>query len=75
MRVSLPQDASTLIGALMKSHHARHCGSGSPSKPTLAVGGWASIKFRGDQPECIERWEYIYRAIKLSKPMDESPSL
>jgi len=34
----------------------------------------ASIKFRGDQPESIERWEYIYRAIKLSKPMDESPS-
>jgi transcriptional regulator with XRE-family HTH domain len=40
--------------------------------PRTDVDMLASIKFRGDQPETAERWEYIYRAIKLSKPMDES---
>lgn len=40
--------------------------------PRADVDMLASIRFRGDQPESIERWEYIYRAIKLSKPMDES---
>lgn len=41
--------------------------------PRADVDMLASIKFRGDQPETVERWEYIYRAIKLSKPMDGSP--
>lgn len=40
--------------------------------PRADVDMLASIRFRGDQPESMERWEYIYRAIKLSKPMDES---
>jgi transcriptional regulator with XRE-family HTH domain len=31
----------------------------------------ASIRFRGDQPQTVKRWEFIYQAIRNSKPMDK----
>ncbi len=30
----------------------------------------ASIQFRGDQPQTVKRWEFIYEAIRSSKRMD-----
>jgi transcriptional regulator with XRE-family HTH domain len=32
----------------------------------------ASIQWRGDGPKTIERWEYIYRAIVMSRQLDDS---
>jgi transcriptional regulator with XRE-family HTH domain len=34
----------------------------------------ASIQFRGDQPRTVERWRFIYEAIKNSELMDRSGS-
>ena len=40
--------------------------------PKSDVEMLASIRFRGNQPESAERWEFIYRAIKHSRSMDEA---
>jgi transcriptional regulator with XRE-family HTH domain len=34
----------------------------------------ASIQFRGDQPRTVDRWRFIYEAIKNSERMDRSPA-
>lgn len=31
----------------------------------------ASIQWRGEQPQTVERWKYIYRAIVMSRPLDD----
>lgn len=31
----------------------------------------ASIKFRGDPPKTIDRWRYIYQAIRTSRELDD----
>jgi transcriptional regulator with XRE-family HTH domain len=38
--------------------------------PESDVEMLASIRFRGDQPQTVKRWEFIYQAIRNSKPMD-----
>ena len=32
----------------------------------------ASIQWRGDQPNTVARWRYIYQAIVMSRPMDDT---
>lgn len=38
--------------------------------PKADIDMLASIQFRGDRPETVERWAFIYQAIKHSKSMD-----
>jgi transcriptional regulator with XRE-family HTH domain len=38
--------------------------------PERDVEMLASIQFRGDQPQTVKRWEFIYEAIRNSKRMD-----
>lgn len=39
--------------------------------PETDIEMLASIRFRGDQPQTVERWAFIYDAIRNSKPMDK----
>ncbi len=39
--------------------------------PQADVRMLASIQWRGDPPRTVERWRYIYQAIKLSRELDE----
>lgn len=32
----------------------------------------ASIQWRGELPQTVERWKYIYQAIVMSRPLDSS---
>jgi transcriptional regulator with XRE-family HTH domain len=38
--------------------------------PEADVRMLATIRFRGQQPQTKERWEYIYRAIRMSESID-----
>jgi transcriptional regulator with XRE-family HTH domain len=40
--------------------------------PEADVDMLASIQFRGDRPRTVERWRFIYEAIKNSERMDRS---
>lgn len=40
--------------------------------PESDVQMLASIRFRGEQPRTVERWRFIYQAIKSSRGMDDS---
>jgi transcriptional regulator with XRE-family HTH domain len=40
------------------------------SLPEADIEMLAGIRFRGDEPQTPERWEFIYQAIKNSAPMD-----
>lgn len=39
--------------------------------PEADINMLASIRFRGEQPKTVERWEYIYSAIRGSRWLDE----
>jgi transcriptional regulator with XRE-family HTH domain len=39
--------------------------------PESDVEMLASIRFRGEQPQTVKRWEFIYEAIRNSRPMDK----
>lgn len=39
--------------------------------PQSDVRMLAAIKFRGEQPQSIDRWRYIYQAISNSRNLDE----
>jgi transcriptional regulator with XRE-family HTH domain len=38
--------------------------------PDADIEMLAGIRFRGEEPQTSERWEFIYQAIKNSAPMD-----
>lgn len=40
--------------------------------PESDIAMLASISFRGDQPNTVERWAFIYDAIRNSEPMDRA---
>ena len=40
--------------------------------PPSDVEMLASIRFRGDRPQSVDRWAFIYNAIKTSASMDQS---
>jgi transcriptional regulator with XRE-family HTH domain len=42
--------------------------------PEADVEMLASIQFRGDQPRTVDRWRFIYEAIKNSERMDRPSS-
>lgn len=44
----------------------------SRNLPDADVEMLAGIRFRGDEPQTPERWEFIYQAIKNSAPMDRT---
>lgn len=39
--------------------------------PEADIQMLASVQFRGERPSSVQRWEYIYNAIRHSEPMDE----
>lgn len=39
--------------------------------PETDIEMLATIKFRGDRPKSVARWEYIYRSIRMSRNLDE----
>lgn len=39
--------------------------------PEADIEMLASIRFRGEEPRTVERWQFIYQAIKNSAPMDD----
>lgn len=39
--------------------------------PNSDVQMLASIQFRGDAPKTVERWRYIYQAIRTSRQLDD----
>jgi transcriptional regulator with XRE-family HTH domain len=45
----------------------------SRNLPEADIEMLAGIRFRGDEPQSPERWEFIYQAIKNSAPMDQAP--
>jgi transcriptional regulator with XRE-family HTH domain len=40
--------------------------------PNSDVQMLASIEFRGDAPRSVERWRYIYQAIRTSRQLDDA---
>lgn len=41
--------------------------------PEADIEMLAGIRFRGEEPKTLERWEFIYQAIRNSAPMDRRP--
>jgi transcriptional regulator with XRE-family HTH domain len=41
--------------------------------PEADIDMLASIQFRGDRPRTVERWRFIYEAIRNSERMDRPP--
>ncbi|MBB3750820.1 transcriptional regulator with XRE-family HTH domain [Mycolicibacterium sp. BK634] len=39
--------------------------------PAADVRMLNTIRFRGEPPKTVERWQHIYNAIRLSEPMDD----
>lgn len=39
--------------------------------PTADVRMLSAIKFRGEPPRTVERWQHIYNAIRMSESMDK----
>jgi transcriptional regulator with XRE-family HTH domain len=39
--------------------------------PAADVRMLNTIRFRGEPPRTVERWQHIYNAIRLSEPMDK----
>ena len=49
------------LGAFMKAH---------PEVPEADIEMLSRIQFRGEPPRSLERWEFIYQAIRNSEAMD-----